>query len=134
MAVFRDAEDLHRYVGGVMRAAGRHPEVGPLLAEARLTVALHYLDPDTTATLQLATPLLVTDGWADPEADVTLWMPGDVADRYWRGDYNLAVGVARGKVRAEGAVDAFLRVLPLTRPVFPLYRRMIAERDAAAPD
>lgn len=129
MAVFRDAEELHRYVGGAMRAAGRHPEVGPRLAAAQLTVALHYSEPEATATLHLRPPLLVTDCWADPEADVTLWMPGDVADRYWRGDYNLAVGVARGKVRAEGAVDALLRLLPLTRPVFPLYRLMVAERD-----
>ena len=47
-------------------------------------------------------------------------------------EYNLAVGLAKGQVKAKGPVNKILKLVPLTRPVFPMYREMVAERDAAA--
>ena len=67
----------------------------------------------------------------DDEPDVTLLMKADIADRFWRGKYNLAVGLARGEVKAKGPVNKILKLVPLTKPLFPMYRDLVAEKDEA---
>ncbi|MCU1449737.1 MAG: hypothetical protein JWP02_1907, partial [Acidimicrobiales bacterium] len=47
-----------------------------------------------------------------------------------RGKYNLAVGLAKGEVKAKGPVSKILKLVPLTKPLFPLYRELVAEKDA----
>ena len=76
--------------------------------------------------------LTVDDGGDDPNADVKLFMPADIADKYWRGEYNLAVGLAKGQVKAKGPVNKILKLVPLTKPLFPMYRERVAEKDAVA--
>ena len=72
----------------------------------------------------------VFDDTENLDADVKLFMPADIGDKYWRGEYNLAVGLAKGQVKAKGPVNKILRLVPLTRPVFPMYRELVAEKDA----
>jgi hypothetical protein len=59
-------------------------------------------------------------------------MPADIADKYWRGEYNLAVGLAKGQVKAKGPVNKILKLVPLTKPLFPMYRELVSEKDPAA--
>jgi putative sterol carrier protein len=129
---FKDAEEVYDYVGGVFRAAADHPEVGPKMAAADLTMQIYYSDPTSTLTIRFHEPKLeVEDGGDDSAADVKLFMPADIADKYWRGEYNLAVGLAKGQVKAKGPVNKILKLVPLTRPLFPMYKERIAEKDSA---
>ena len=57
-------------------------------------------------------------------------MKADTADKFWRGKYNLAVGLAKGEVKAKGSVNKILKLVPLTKPLFPVYRDLIAPKDA----
>lgn len=50
----------------------------------------------------------------------------------WPADYNLVVGMAKGRVKAKGPVNNILKLVPLCKPLSPVYREMIAEKDAAA--
>jgi hypothetical protein len=61
------------------------------------------------------------------------WWPKKFYDpKYiWRGDYNLAVGLAKGEVKAKGPVNKILKLVPLTKPLFPMYREAIAEKDGS---
>ena len=59
-------------------------------------------------------------------------MPADLADKYWRGEYNVAVGLAKGQVKAKGPVNKILKLVPLTKPLFPMYKDLVSEKDAAA--
>jgi putative sterol carrier protein len=74
-------------------------------------------------------PMQVVSGPVDEAADVTLAMPADIADKFWRGEYNLAVGLAKGQVKAKGPVNKILKLVPLTKPLFPMYRELVAEKD-----
>jgi hypothetical protein len=132
MSFFTDADEVYRYIGGVFRVAGEHPEVGPKLAAADISLQLYYTDPDATLNIRMQEPYEVLEGGEDPNADIKLHLPADIADRYWRGEYNLAVGLAKGKVKAKGPVNKILKLVPLTKPIFPMYREMIAEKDQAA--
>lgn len=132
MAYFKDADEVYRYLGEVFRVADRHPEVGPRLRGANVKLQLDYSDPESSITVDLNDPLTVTDGGRADDADVRLTMAADTADRFWRGEYNLAVGLAKGQVKAKGPVSKILKLVPLTKPIFPMYREMTTEKDAAA--
>ena len=131
MPFFKDADEVYDYVGGVFRAAADHGEVGPKMAAADVVMQVYYSDPDSAMTVRFQEPKVsVEPGNDDTNADVKLYMPADIADKYWRGEYNLAVGLAKGQVKAKGPVNKILKLVPLTRPLFPMYRERIAEKDA----
>jgi hypothetical protein len=134
MAEFADEQEVYRYVGGVFREAGQHPEAGPPLRAAGITLQMHYADPPSRLTVRFDDPYEVLEGEAAEveDADVHLYMPADIAHRYWLGEYNLAVGLAKREVKAKGPVTKILKLVPLTKPLFPIYRELVAEKDAAA--
>jgi len=132
MPFFSSADEVYEYIGGVFRTAADHPEVGPKMAVADVTLQMYYSDPKSTLTVRFQQPkLTVEDGGDDNTADVKLFMPADIADKYWRGEYNLAVGLAKGQVKAKGPVNKILKLVPLTRPLFPIYKQNIANKDKA---
>jgi hypothetical protein len=133
MGSFENADEVYKYVGGVFRAAGEDPQVGPKMAAADVNLQIYYSDPESTLTIRMHEPgLEVEDGGDDPSADIKLFMPADIADKYWRGEYNLAVGLAKGQVKAKGPVNKILKLVPLTKPLFPMYRELVAEKDGVA--
>ena len=131
MAYFKDADEVYQYLGEVFRVAERHPDVGPKLRSAGVKLEVVYTDPASTIVINFAEPMEVIDGGSAPDADVHLYMPADIADKYWRGEYNLAVGLAKGQVKAKGPVNKILKLVPLTKPIFSMYREMTADKDAA---
>ena len=39
---------------------------------------------------------------------------------------------AKGQVKAKGPVNKILKIVPLTKPLFPIYKDLTADKDAAA--
>ena len=133
MAYFNNADEVYQYIGGVFRAAAEHAEAGPKLQAANLTMQVTYTDPESSLTIIMKDPKVeVIDGGNDENADVKLWMSADTADKFWRGEYNLAIGLAKGKVKAKGPASKILKLVPATKPLFPMYRDLVAEKDNAA--
>ena len=130
MGYFKDADELDHYIGGVFRDAGEHPESGPKLKAANIVMRVLYNDPDCEVTIAFRDDYQVVSGPSDLKPDITLLMRGDTADQYWRGEYNLAVGLAKGQVKAKGPVNKILKLVPLTKPLFPMYREKVAAKDA----
>jgi putative sterol carrier protein len=130
VAFFTSAAEIDKYIGGVFRAVAEHPRNGPKFTQANLVMKVLYTDPDAEMTIRMRDPMEVVMGPVEDEADVTLTMKADTADKFWRGEYNLAVGMARGEVKAKGSVNKVLKLVPLTKPLFPMYREAIAEKDA----
>ena len=58
------------------------------------------------------------DGGKDETADVKMSTPADIARKYWRGEYNFAVGLAKGQVKAKGPINKILKLVPVTKPLF----------------
>ena len=55
-------------------------------------------------------------------------MKADVAHRFWLGQVNVALALTRGQIEADGPVDKLLRLVPLTAPAIPLYRRQLIDQ------
>jgi ubiquinone biosynthesis protein UbiJ len=133
VSYFADAEEVDCYIGGIFREADEHPEVGPKLRAANLVLKLACTDPTSQLTIRLADPHIeVVSGADGAAADIELRLPADVTDRFWRGDYNLAIGLAKGEVTAKGSVNKILELVPLTEPLYPIYEQLVAEKDANA--
>jgi SCP-2 sterol transfer family len=131
MTTFSDADEVYRYIGGVFRIAADHPEIGPRMRAANITMQVNYSDPAASLTVRFQEPMEVIDGGDDDDADVRLSMPADIAHKYWRGEYNLAVGLAKGQVKAKGPVNKLLKLVPITKPLFPIYRELTADMEHA---
>jgi putative sterol carrier protein len=132
MPYFEDDTEAYKYLAGVFRKASEHPEVGPALANANLVLQLRYSEPACTTTVVMREPIQVIEGDTDEQPDVTLTLSCDDADKYWRGELNLAVALAKGRAKSKGPVNKILKLVPITKPMFPMYREMTAEKDAQA--
>lgn len=131
MGYFKDADEVYEYIGGVFRKAGEDPEAGPKLRAANISMQATYSDPDSTLVVRFTEPFEVIDGGTDENADVKISMPADIAHKYWRGEYNLAVGMAKGQVKAKGPISKILKMVPITKPLFPMYREMTDNKERA---
>jgi hypothetical protein len=52
-------------------------------------------------------------------------MEADTAHRFWLGQVNVTVALARGQIKAKGPVAKILKLVPLTKPVFPRYKAQL---------
>lgn len=135
--LLKNSDEVDEYICGMFRDAGEHPEVGPKLRAENLVLQVVTTEPDAELTVAFREDYQVVFGRSDIEPDVTLVMPGDIADRFWRGDYNIARGIidreVKAKIKRSGPVKELInKLVPLADPLFPIYREKVAKKDAEA--
>jgi hypothetical protein len=54
-------------------------------------------------------------------------MSSETANRYFQGKENVAVAIARRRIKSGGDVKAALRLIPITKPIYARYRAMVEE-------
>ena len=104
------------------------PEVGPRLRDADTPQRFAFPDLDLVVNLRSDAETTLQWEWSDEigwEPQVRLQMTSRFANRYFQGRENLADAIARRDIMAGGDVGAALRVIPIVKPVFTQYRRMI---------
>jgi hypothetical protein len=107
------------------------PSMGPKLRAADVPQRFDFPDADLVVNIRPARD--GEDGnlhweWTDDvdwEPRVRMTMSTDTANRYFQGKENVAMGIARRRIKAGGDVRAALEILPLTKPVFERYRAMV---------
>jgi hypothetical protein len=132
MAYFADADEVYQYIGGAFRLAADHPTVGPKLRAANVTLRLDYSNPNATLTIRLTSAGIdVIEGETDVKPDISISMSADNANKFWRGQYNATIGMAKGEAKTRGPIGKVLKLLPAAKPVFPLYKELVAQKDAS---
>lgn len=132
MTYFADANEVYKYLGGVFVVANDTAGVGEKLRASNIVLRLDYSQPDSSITVVLKEPAIqVIEGDSDLTPDVRMSMSADNGNKFWRGEYNVAVGLAKGQVKAKGPVSTILKLIPAAKPVFPLYKDLVAPKDAA---
>jgi hypothetical protein len=69
--------------------------------------------------------------WTDDvewEPRVQMKMSSEVANKYFQGKENVAIAIARRRIKSGGDVKAALAIIPITKPVFARYRDLV-ERE-----
>jgi hypothetical protein len=107
------------------------PEMGPELREADTPQRFEFTDLDLVVNIRAA-----EDGeggslhweWSDDVAwdpRVTMTMSSETANKYFQGKENVAMAIARRRIKTGGDVKAALALLPITKPIFERYREMV---------
>jgi hypothetical protein len=65
------------------------------------------------------------------EADVEFFMKTDVAHRFWLGKVNLLVALTKRDVVAKGPIFKVMKLLPLLKPLYGQYPRILQEKGKA---
>jgi hypothetical protein len=107
------------------------PEIGPQLREADTPQRFEFPDVELVVNLRAGgdeEPNLAWE-WSDDvdwEPQVRLQMTSETANRYFQGKENMALAIARRRIKAGGDVKAAMLIIPMAKPIFSQYRQMIA--------
>jgi SCP-2 sterol transfer family len=109
------------------------PEMGPKLRDADVPMRYEFEDVDLVVNIRAARA--GEDGnlhweWTDDvdwEPRVKMAMSAETANKYFQGKENVAMAIARRRIKSGGDVKAALALMPITKPVFARYRSMLEE-------
>ena len=129
MAYFKDADEVYAYIGKLFEQLAEDDELSPKFQRANTIVQYQYRNPESQITVKL---IEGEDGQVDCgqttlEPEVVMTMEADTAHRFWLGNVNVTVALARGQMKARGPVAKILKLVPLVKPVFPRYRKLLED-------
>jgi putative sterol carrier protein len=129
LAYFKDADEVYQFIGKLFEDLADDDELAPKFRKANTIVQYQYRNPDSTITVQLqeGEEGKVDCGDTTMEPEVVMSMEADTAHKFWLGKVNVTVALARGQMKAKGPVAKILKLVPLVKPVFPRYRKMLEE-------
>jgi hypothetical protein len=129
---FRSAQEFREVMDRVFEIMSTDPEMGPKLRDAETPQRFEFPDLDLVVNIR---NLDAAEGdqnlkweWTDDvdwEPEVKMAMDSDVANRYFQGKENVAMAIARRRIKASGNVKKALALIPITKPVYPRYREML---------
>jgi putative sterol carrier protein len=127
MAVFKDETEVYNYIGGIFEEALADPDLGQKFAASGVILRVNYSDPDSVLTVDMPSRKVLygEDARNGPKPVVEMSMKADVAHRFWLGEVNITAAMAKGQVKAKGPITKILKLVPLTKILFPRYRESL---------
>ena len=129
---FKSPAEFREVMDKVFTIMSTDPEMGPALRDAQTPQRFEFPDVDLVVNITYAED--VEDGhnlvweWSDDvdwEPEVRMTMDSDVANRYFQGKENIAMAIARRRIKTAGNVKKALALIPITKPVYARYREML---------
>jgi len=129
--MFQSNEQFREVMDRTFALMSEDPEVGPNLRAADVPQRFEFPDADLVVNVRAGREGEEGDlhwEWSDDvdwEPRVRMTMSTEIANRYFQGKENVAMAIARRRIKTGGDVRAALEVLPMTKPVFERYRAMV---------
>jgi SCP-2 sterol transfer family len=132
VAGFHSADEFREVIDRTFELMSTDSEMGPKLRNAQAPQRFEI--PDLGLVVNITYRDEVEDGqnlrweWSDDvpwEAVVQMTMDSEVANRYFQGKENVAIALARRRIKSKGDLKAALSLIPITKPVFKRYRAMV---------
>jgi hypothetical protein len=130
VTLFKSTGEFQEVMDRTFALMSDDPEMGPRLREADTPQRFEFPDVDLVVNIRpgaVGEPNLAWE-WSDDipwTPKVEMRMSSEIANRYFQGRENIAIAIARRRIKAGGDVKAALAIIPLTKPVFAQYREMI---------
>jgi hypothetical protein len=109
------------------------PEMGPKLRDADVPQRFEFTDLELVvnvrATREGEEGNLYWE-WTDAvdwEPQVRMSMSSETANKYFQGKENIAMAIARRRIKTGGDVKAALAIMPITKPIFARYKDLVTE-------
>ena len=128
----KNAKEFREVMDRVFDMMSTDPEMGPKLREAETPQRFEF--PDLDLVVNITSRDAEEDGqnliweWSDDvdwDPDVKMTMDSDVANKYFQGKENVAMAIARRRIKTSGNVKKALALIPITKPVESMYRDML---------
>ena len=132
MSEFASPAEFREVMDRCFSMMSEHPEMGPKLREADTPQRFEFTDVDLVVNVRAARG---GEGgnlhweWTDDvdwEPRVKMAMSTDTCNRYFQGKENVAMAIARRRIKTGGDVAAALSLIPITKPIYERYREMVA--------
>ena len=130
-AEFRSPKEFREVIDRIFTMMDEDPEMGPKLRDADVPQRFEFTDVDMVVNIRAATD--GEDGnlhweWTDDvdwKPKVQMTMSSETANKYFQGKENVALAIARRRIKAGGDVKAALAIIPITKPLYARYRELI---------
>jgi hypothetical protein len=128
---FASSREFQDVIDRVFAMMDEDPSMGPQLRDADVPQRFEFDDVDLVVNIRAARP--GEDGnlhweWTDDvdwKPKVRMTMSAETANKYFQGKENVALALARRRIKSGGDVKAALSLMPITKPVFARYRAML---------
>jgi putative sterol carrier protein len=129
MPYFKDEQEVYDYIGRLFQELAEDDELWPKFRRANTIVQYQFRNPESRITVRMREneDAQVDLGSTDMDPEVVMTMDADTAHKFWLGNVNVTVALARGQMKAKGPVAKILKLVPLVKPVFPRYKKMLTE-------
>ena len=131
-AEFASAKEFREVMDRTFALMSEDPEMGPQLRDADVPQRFEFTDVDLVvnirATREGEEGNLLWE-WTDDvdwSPKVKMAMSSETANKYFQGRENIAMAIARRRIKTGGDVKAALALIPITKPVFEQYSEMVA--------
>ena len=130
-AEFRSDKEFRTVIDQVFSMMSEDPDMGPKLRDADVPQRFEFTDVDLVVNIRAAGP--GEDGnlhweWSDDvdwDPKVKMAMSSETANRYFQGKENVAIALARRRIKSGGDVKAALSLIPITKPIYARYRDFV---------
>ncbi len=130
-AAYQSPEECREVLDKTFAIMSEDPEMGPKLKDADTPQRFEFDDIDLVVNVRAAREgeegnLAWT--WSDEidwEPRVRMTMSSETANKYFQGKENVAMAIARRRIKAGGDVKAALALIPITKPVYARYRELV---------
>ena len=130
-ATFASAAEFREVMDRVFAMMSEDPDMGPKLRDADVPQRFDFQDVDLVVNIRAAQPDEAGNlhwEWTDdvdwkPRVEMT--MSSETANKYFQGKENIAIAIARRRIKTGGDVKAALSLIPITKPVYARYRAVV---------
>jgi hypothetical protein len=130
---FESPKEFRAVMDRIFTMMSEDPDMGPKLREADVPQRFEFEDVDMVVNIRAATP---DEGgnlhweWSDDvdwDPKVKMTMSSETANKYFQGKENVAMAIARRRIKTGGDVKAALALIPITKPIFDRYRTVVED-------
>jgi hypothetical protein len=130
-AAFESPDEFREVVDQIFSMMSEDTDMGPKLRDADVPQRFEFTDMDMVVNIRAAEP---DEGgnlyweWSDDvdwDPKVRMSMSSETANRYFQGKENVAVAIARRRIKSGGDVKAALSLIPITKPIYARYRDLV---------
>ena len=127
---FRSPEEFREVMDRVFSIMSEDESMGPKLRDADVPQRFEFDDLDLVVNIRAGSGDEDNLHWewsddVDWEPKVRMTMSSEVANRYFQGKENVAMAIARRRIKTGGDVKAALSLIPITKPVYARYRELV---------
>lgn len=131
MPYFDDVNVFYDLLSTVFEKLMADPSIRQRALDSKLLVKFGYRNPDGEFWIDCTgNEVKVYPGGMDTEKspDATLKMELDTAHVFWLGQLNLLGALSSGEIEAEGSIPRLLKMLPVIKPAYDIYKKMLREK------